>query len=349
MKPVEYKALSQPTPGQATQRALVHIWPDRVEVEYRSVVTKTVLGGEVIPARDVCSVTVTKSLLMKPLVTVTLRSGEVWAVRLTRAADAERCKQVLEHIRDSALAEPSASGEPRRVRRSGPITPTPVPKSKRYRFVVGTAHHQPGFGNREYGPALFVLRPEPDNRYDPHAVAVDLDGRNVGYLKRDTGYFEALAGRSLLVAGYIEHFNGGYGAAVHIPGPKRLAQFLNGQVDHIDIRRARLKELGKYRETLHRLIDGQQYRAFPCTLEVHPALRGKYQGQPCIQALVDGQVVGTLTARWQAEEAETFDAVVTRGQREAWVHLTSHHVEDGDFEEVVAYLSLDGDHDPDDG
>ena len=59
--------------------------------------------------------------------------------------------------------------------------------------VVGTSHYQetllelaPRQGDEEIRIAkIAVLVPEPDNPYDPNAIAVHIDGKLVGYLSRD--------------------------------------------------------------------------------------------------------------------------------------------------------------------
>jgi collagen type III alpha len=49
------------------------------------------------------------------------------------------------------------------------------------RAVVGSAHRSEGGEHR----AVAVLVPEPNNRFDPDAVAVHIDGQRIGYLPRE--------------------------------------------------------------------------------------------------------------------------------------------------------------------
>ncbi|MCA9831758.1 MAG: HIRAN domain-containing protein [Dehalococcoidia bacterium] len=59
--------------------------------------------------------------------------------------------------------------------------------------VVGESRYQDDIwrivGGRRSGgvrhPVLAVLRPEPNNKFDPNAIAVQVEGRTIGYLSRD--------------------------------------------------------------------------------------------------------------------------------------------------------------------
>ena len=86
--------------------------------------------------------------------------------------------------------------------------------------VVGTSFHQTALeelcgkrtahGVHHYCAAL--LTPQPDNPYDPHAVAVTIHGIEVGHLERDAapeflaalrrGGFAAAASEALIVGGW---------------------------------------------------------------------------------------------------------------------------------------------------
>ena len=58
--------------------------------------------------------------------------------------------------------------------------------------VVGESHHQEALarivGGRREAPIYFrvmaVLTPEPDNPFDPNAIAVRVDGETIAYIKR---------------------------------------------------------------------------------------------------------------------------------------------------------------------
>jgi hypothetical protein len=73
--------------------------------------------------------------------------------------------------------------------------------------VVGESHHQDELlaitgGRRRYGGVnvgvVAELVPEPDNRFDPDAIAVQIDDRVVGYVRReDAGWVRPLIDDSL--------------------------------------------------------------------------------------------------------------------------------------------------------
>jgi hypothetical protein len=75
----------------------------------------------------------------------------------------------------------------------GPDTPIVIIDGDDLLRVVGTSHYQDTLlelsgrkGEEEIRlEKIAVFVPEPDNPHDPNAVAVEIDGRLVGYLSRD--------------------------------------------------------------------------------------------------------------------------------------------------------------------
>ncbi|HET9899148.1 MAG TPA: HIRAN domain-containing protein [Streptosporangiaceae bacterium] len=78
--------------------------------------------------------------------------------------------------------------------------------------VVGESAHQDvlwhlahaNIGEKVRREIVAVLVPEPDNRYDPNAIAVHIDGQVVGHLPRTTAR-EYLAGLRTLMAARSGH------------------------------------------------------------------------------------------------------------------------------------------------
>jgi hypothetical protein len=97
--------------------------------------------------------------------------------------------------------------------------------------VVGTSHYQDALlelsgrqGDEEIRvekTAVFV--PEPDNPHDPNAIAVQIEGRLVGYLSRDENrrWLDVVSGREVGAEAMIAGRGGttGLGVFLRLPTP----------------------------------------------------------------------------------------------------------------------------------
>jgi hypothetical protein len=97
--------------------------------------------------------------------------------------------------------------------------------------VVGTSHYQDALlaltgrrGDEEVRrDAVAVFRPEPDNPHDPDAIAVDIDGRLVGYLSREENkrWKDVVTGHTIGAEAMIAGRGGttGLGVFLRLPTP----------------------------------------------------------------------------------------------------------------------------------
>lgn len=95
--------------------------------------------------------------------------------------------------RERVWHDVEAYGDPVRFERAFGRVTMPTDGMRRW-DVAGEGHRQdelaaiagPKGPEGKWVERTAHLRPEPDNQYDPNAIAVDIDGRHVGYLPRDT-------------------------------------------------------------------------------------------------------------------------------------------------------------------
>jgi hypothetical protein len=97
--------------------------------------------------------------------------------------------------------------------------------------VVGTSHYQDALlelsgrhGDEELRvEKVAILRPEPDNPHDPDAIAVDIDGRLVGYLAREENkrWKDVVTGHTIGCEAMIAGRGGttGLGVFLRLPTP----------------------------------------------------------------------------------------------------------------------------------
>ena len=97
--------------------------------------------------------------------------------------------------------------------------------------VVGTSHYRDALlaltgreGDEEVRmDKIAVFRPEPDNPHDPDAIAVEIDGRLVGYLSREENkrWNDVVAGRMVGSEAMIAGRGGttGLGVFLRLPTP----------------------------------------------------------------------------------------------------------------------------------
>ena len=158
--------------------------------------------------------------------------------------------RLLELIFGKAVRPKSKQSSLRAARTSEPPPPTRSRRATEDAWcdlpIVGESNYQQALsdlcgGHSRGGHQLHAraeLVPEPSNRYDENAVRVDIDGRTVGYLKRDHAarYVKRLledgrSGEVLNVRAYItggwrtnQHDEGHFGVQLETPWPlKRRA------------------------------------------------------------------------------------------------------------------------------
>jgi hypothetical protein len=97
--------------------------------------------------------------------------------------------------------------------------------------VVGTSHYQEALlelsgrqGDEEIRvEKIAVFVPEPDNPHDPNAIAVQIDGRPVGYLSRDENrrWLDVVTGHDVACEAMIAGRGGttGLGVFLRLPTP----------------------------------------------------------------------------------------------------------------------------------
>jgi hypothetical protein len=97
--------------------------------------------------------------------------------------------------------------------------------------VVGTSHYQDALleltgrqGDEEIRvDKIAIFAPEPDNPHDPNAIAVQIDGRLVGYLSRDENrrWLDVVGGREVGCEAMIAGRGGttGLGVFLRLPTP----------------------------------------------------------------------------------------------------------------------------------
>jgi hypothetical protein len=97
--------------------------------------------------------------------------------------------------------------------------------------VVGTSHYQDALlelsgrqGDEEIRlEKIAVFIPEPDNPHDPNAIAVQIDGRLVGYLSRDENrrWLDVVTGHEIGCEAMIAGRGGttGLGVFLRLPTP----------------------------------------------------------------------------------------------------------------------------------
>lgn len=98
--------------------------------------------------------------------------------------------------------------------------------------VVGEAHYQTELwticgrsrGDRVRHRTVAVLVPEPDNPYDPNAISIHVEGRRVGYLRRDVAaqYLPGLHKLMAACGGHIALEGVIVGGGIRDDGPGRL-------------------------------------------------------------------------------------------------------------------------------
>jgi hypothetical protein len=97
--------------------------------------------------------------------------------------------------------------------------------------VVGTSHYQDALleltgrqGDEEIRvDKIAIFAPEPENPHDPNAIAVQIDGRLVGYLSRDENrrWLDVVSGREVGCEAMIAGRGGttGLGVFLRLPTP----------------------------------------------------------------------------------------------------------------------------------
>jgi hypothetical protein len=100
-------------------------------------------------------------------------------------------------------------------------------------------------GGRTVADGLAILTPEPENPYDPDAIAVMIEGERVGYLSREDAIryqapVEAAASQGQLIACHPRYIGGrslgdgltgSIGVRLHIGSPRECMRVLDGDVD----------------------------------------------------------------------------------------------------------------------
>ena len=224
----------------------------------------------------------------------------------------------------------------------------PLPDDNRV-AVVGESHYQralrtiaggriTGDGWDKHIPAMAVLVPEPNNRWDTNAVRVDAlhGGRalTVGYLAseladeyqpellrlRDAGYLGSCPAR---IAGGGSKF---YGIYLHCVYPRELRIFLRGELGeiaeerdgrailHSDVHCTVTKE-EQHQDVLlpQAPSSDQDYREVSATLGFCDIATGKYKGEQAVEVRIGGQRVGQLTHAMTMRYADVVRRVLDRG------------------------------------
>ena len=203
--------------------------------------------------------------------------------------------------------------------------------------VVGESHYQPALraaaGGRTVArgdfesaiPVQAVLIPEPSNRYDDHAVRVEVNGNTVGYLPREAAEEYQPVLLNLVQQGQLgwcsarvmDGDHGLYGIWLHLASPDRvicanLAEDLEivaadrdvtvtGEENHQDVLR---QVLGTNRAV-------SAFASFaPCSIT-----KGKYAGEEGLEVRINGQRVGELTKAMSDRYGALVQALTDAGRR----------------------------------
>lgn len=168
-----------------------------------------------------------------------------------------------------------------------------------------------------------MLAPQPTNRFDSNAVAVQVDGNVVGYLPRELAAEYQSGLLAMLQRGEYGWCPGrimggrrkSYGIWLHLApaGPNLLfANDFTGiellDADHM------VTVSGFDPITLpYPLRADSRLPTLTGTLSVGQVAKGKYAGQPCLEVLVDGRRIGALTAKMTERYMPFVRPVIGRG------------------------------------
>jgi hypothetical protein len=300
---------------------------------------------------------------------ITGGGDKLYGVYLHLGWPRDLAKFALSKYVDTAEAAPAEVEAPPQKRPA--VAGTPAPENltelpdggNRGLGVVGESHYQKalrmlaegkviGDDFEQHLPALALLVPEPDNKWDHHAVRVDLikDGRayKVGYIPgaRAGEYqpellFLKRAGFAGTCRAYIT--GGGrdrhYGVYLHVAFANNLRLYLRREFGVVVEERDGLALLHadwtytvtkkeQHQDVLQRHAPepGADSREVVATLGFCDITTGKYKGQKAIEVGIDGDRVGQLTPTTSFQYAEVVSGLLDRGLTPA----CTAHVSAGD-------------------
>lgn len=187
--------------------------------------------------------------------------------------------------------------------------------------VVGESHYQPALvaaaagtqvaeGDFSGGPEVIAaLVPEPRNPHDRNAVRVDIAGRTVGYLPREDAAryvrpLGALAQRGVLGTCPARIMGGGdlwYGVFLQL-APPDVVTLANLHDDRPVATAGRRAELGGEQDcqshleaVASTLAPGAATYQAVAELQEGSTPKGKYAGEPSVEAWLDGGLIGRLS------------------------------------------------------